>query len=150
MSLENELSKLKSAFPHLLALKTEVSEKNVAWHIDHSLKVMIMICKTLQKSNPENYEPKFNLMWLLVSTLGRIPRGKGKAPRYVLPPEKIEETSLHIQFEEAQKLLTEVEKLPAKSFMKHPIFGVLPRQGAIKFMKIHTNHHLKIIQDITK
>jgi len=70
-----------------VALKDErnnaVSNSDVAWQIDHSLKVFNLVSESLGNSNPKLYKGHFNKWRLLFFTLGYFPRGKVKAPKFV-------------------------------------------------------------------
>ncbi|MCF6348760.1 MAG: hypothetical protein L3J20_10745 [Flavobacteriaceae bacterium] len=127
---------------------TKVSEKGIFWHLDHSLIIIINVSKMLKKSDPSDYKSTFNFTRSLIFTLNFIPRGKGKSPRSVHPTNDITKEELLKQFEEAKQQINNIEHLPAKSSFKHPLFGVLNLKQTLKFLKIHTNHHLKICKDI--
>lgn len=43
-----------------------------------------------------------------------------------------------------------IEHFDKNAFFEHPLFGVLNKKDTMKFLKMHTTHHLKIIQDISK
>lgn len=143
-----ELSVLEKAIEHSDNLVTEISSSNVAWHIDHSLKVINRVCNFLITSDPSDYKWKFNKWRLIIFLKGAIPRGKAKAPRYVRPPENINIEDLKLQLIEVQELLSTIEKLPPKSNFNHHIFGKLHLKKTIRFLEIHTNHHIKIINEI--
>lgn len=132
-------------------LKAEViSSVNVAWQLDHSLKVLISIATALKNSDPAEYRPKLNPWWFLFSNLQWLPRGKGKAPKVVRPEGQINEADLAAQLAEARSLLSELNEIAANSFVSHPYFGHLKLKQAVHFLKIHTHHHLKIVRDILK
>jgi hypothetical protein len=79
-----------------------------------------------------------------------LPRGKVTAPESVSPQGTITINTLQTHYDEA---LATVEKLPAlaeKKHFNHPILGTMNRDETIKFLTIHTEHHLKIIRDILK
>lgn len=127
-----------------------VSTSDVAWQIDHSLKVINLVCDTLLKSNPKQHKSKFNKWRLLFFTLGRFPRGKVKAPKFVRPPEIISTEDLKAQIQLAYKNIEKIKLANKHAHFKHFIFGVLHKNRTIYFLKLHTNHHLKIIRDIVK
>ncbi|MFN8364825.1 MAG: hypothetical protein U0T78_06125 [Cloacibacterium normanense] len=39
-----------------------------------------------------------------------------------------------------------IKNLPSQSYIEHPYFGHLDVKQTLKFLKIHTQHHLKIVQ----
>ena len=127
-----------------------ISKVAVGWHIDHSLKVLNGVVTVLKNSNPEEYQKKFNLMKKLIFLLGFIPRGKAKAPKTVRSFETITKNDLLSQVATAKKNSSEIQNLNPKSFFKHPHFNYLNLKETIYFLKLHTNHHLKIINDIKK
>jgi hypothetical protein len=127
-----------------------VSKSTVGWQIDHSLRVINGIINQLKKSNSIDYKWKFNFPRLVVFTLNKIPRGKANAPKTVQSYEKIAIQDLINQIEIAKKLIMELNSLNKNLNFKHPFFGILNTKQSIKFLEIHTNHHLKIIIDILK
>lgn len=130
--------------------KDSVSMSDVAWQIDHSLKVFNLVSETLLKSNPEDYKSNFNTWRLVLFTIGYFPRGKVKAPKYVRPPEIITIEDLDEQIQLAYKNIETLKLANKHAHFKHFIFGVLHKKQTIRFLQLHTNHHLKIIRDILK
>ena len=43
-----------------------------------------------------------------------------------------------------------LENISKDHYFEHPFFGKIKRKETIRFLEIHTNHHLKIIDDILK
>ena len=127
-----------------------VSTSDIAWQIDHSLKVFNLVSKTLLNSNPELYSSNFSKWRLLCFTLGYFPRGKVKAPKFVRPPEVILEEDLEFQFKVAYQNIENIKSAKINTHFKNFIFGVLNKNRTIRFLQLHTNHHLKIIRDILK
>jgi len=148
MFLKEQIATLEKMIDHLELSATKVSAKGIDWHIDHLLKVIIKVSNALKHSDPLVYQRKYNLLRSVIFVSGKIPRGKGKAPRSVLPPEVILKEDLFLQIKEASKHLNEMKDLPAASNFKHPYFGMLNLKMAKRFLDIHTNHHLKIIKEI--
>jgi hypothetical protein len=147
-SLENELAKLEQSLSHRDKSNQNISHVGVAWHLDHSLKVINSICGMLATSDPAEYHWKFNFPRHIVFTLSRIPRGKGRSPKAVLPPGEISKEALVLQIGQAREAIEKLNSLPPKSNFKHPYFGVLNLKQSQKFMRLHSAHHLKIIRDI--
>lgn len=148
MKLEQTLTTLEQKIAHFDAKNLKVSTKGVDWHIDHSLKVIIAIIETLKKSSPTDYQWKFNAARVYFLTKGSFPRGKAKAPKSVMNDEHILIDDVLAQLTTAKTLVAELDTLHQKSHFKHPFFGLLNRKKTRRFLKIHTNHHLKIIDDI--
>ena len=148
MFLNNEITALEGMITNSEIKATDVSSKGIDWHLDHSLKAIIVVTKALKKSDPSNYQRKYNLLRSVIFMSGKIPRGKGKAPRSVLPPENILKEDLHLQFDTAIEALNELENLPPASNFKHPYFGQLDLKMSLRFLSLHTNHHLKIMKEI--
>ena len=46
--------------------------------------------------------------------------------------------------------ITYLKDCEANQYFMHPFFGQLNKKQTIKFLEIHTEHHLKIIRDILK
>lgn len=44
--------------------------------------------------------------------------------------------------------LKELFSLNQNQYFSHYIFGILNRDKTLRFIEIHTNHHLKIVRDI--
>jgi len=127
-----------------------VSTSDIAWQIDHSLKVFNLVSETLVNSDLELYTSKFNKWRLLLFTIGYFPRGKVKAPKHVRPPEIITIEDLELQLQVAYQNIEKVKLADKNAHFKHFIFGVLNKNRTIRHLQLHTNHHLKIIRDILK
>ena len=148
MFLKEQIATIEKMNDHLELSATQVSTKGVDWHVDHMLKVIIKVSNALKKSDPSTFRRKYNLLRSVIFVSGKIPRGKGKAPKSVLPPEVILKEDLLLQIKEARKHLNEMKELQTDSNFKHPYFGVLNLKMAQRFLDIHTKHHLKIIREI--
>jgi len=127
-----------------------VSKSSVAWHIEHAVRALKQITKAIIESNPSEFEYKFSAIRIIVMTTGTIPRGKGKAPKSVTPQQIISKEELRQNIADLKHTMIMLDKTPKDHFFKHPVFGNLKYKDAIRFMVIHTNHHLKIIDDIIK
>ena len=84
-SLPHILSELEDKLPFSDRVNPVISATSVGWHIDHSLLVINQIIKNVGLSDPKEYEWKFNMKKLIVFTLNKIPRGKARAPKAVIP-----------------------------------------------------------------
>jgi len=81
------------------------------------------------------------MLKIIVFTRKKIPRGRAKSPKIVIP-KKYDELSLE---KDCKNSIIDKDK-----YFKHPYFGDLKLDKAIQFLEIHTNHHLEIIHDILK
>jgi len=149
-TLEQQLNELDAFIPSFEKNNVKVSKANVAWHIDHSLRVINSIAKALAQSDPKEYKAKFNFWRILFLTLNFLPRGKGRAPKKVLADAEITTDDLKRRLGFARGNGTNLKQFSEKSFFPHPYFGDLNLSQAQKFICIHTEHHLKIIRDIER
>ncbi len=148
--LENSLKRLESYLPNLEQQNPKISKANVAWQLDHSLKVFNGVATVLEESDPKMYVNNFSLMGKILLRINFIPRGKAKVPKYLTSPETISKESLLAQLTVAKAHILATEKLDKNAFFKHPLFGNVNKTRALRFLKVHTHHHLKIIKQILK
>jgi hypothetical protein len=144
------LNQVESYIPDFEKSNTSVSQSSIGWQIDHSLLVVNGVINVLKKSNPDDYKWKWNTSRLLLQITNKIPRGRAKSPKSVIPLESTTIEELLEKLELAKIQVVDLEKLPAHSYFTHPIFGDLKLKTTLWFLKLHTLHHLKIIQDIQK
>ena len=148
MLIEESLNALEKVLPSFEQKQEGISAVNVGWHIDHSLKVINRVSNALKESNPKNYKGTLSFVKFYIFLTGNIPKGKVKAPKHVVENGFISKESIEKQLNIAKQNLQEIKNLPAKSHFSHPVFGMLPLKKGQRFMAIHTNHHLKIINQI--
>ncbi|WP_347173533.1 DUF1569 domain-containing protein [Polaribacter uvawellassae] len=149
-ALENRLQLLESYIPNYKDINTNVSKAGVAWHLDHSLKVINAVVKNMENSDPNLYEDNFKFVGKVLLKLGFFPRGKAKAPKYVKPPEVILKSAIITQLAEAKQNIKEIQNLNENAYFKHPLFGNTNKFRVVRFLDTHTNHHLKIVKKILK
>jgi hypothetical protein len=142
---------LSSKINDLDRKNTNVSKSSVGWQIEHSLKTIDLIITACKKSDPSVYQWKFKLnRFLILDVLHKIPRGKAKAPKVVQPEGDISKETLQMHLEKVQQNLENWEALHENCYFFHPYFGNLNKKATEKFLVLHTNHHLKIIEEILK
>ena len=146
--LEKEFRFIKEYIIYQEEKNVKISKGSVGWHLDHSLKVINSVFEALKNSNSEDYKKQFNGLRLFTFTLGFFPRGKAKSPKRVLPPEIIVKEDIENQLEKAIENILMVASLEDNQFFIHPLFKQLNKKQTLKFLKLHTNHHLKIVEDI--
>ncbi len=127
-----------------------ISEASVGWHLEHSLLVIKQITSTVAQSEPKLYKSKFNLTRFFVFLSKTIPRGKAKAPKVVIPADNITSETLQESLKNTYQAIAYLKDCQEKQYFMHPIFGQLNKKQTIKFLAIHTEHHLKIIRAILK
>jgi hypothetical protein len=141
---------LETKIPFHEKKNVDVSISSVGWQIEHSFKVIYNVIEALKKSNPAEYRRNFNLKLSIILITKNIPRGVGKAPKVVQPIEEPSKVTLDHILKTVLEKVNELEKIAANSYFKHPTFGNLNKKTAIRFLEVHTLHHLKIINDICR
>jgi hypothetical protein len=84
---------------------------------------------------------------MFVFTIGRIPRGRAESPESVRP-KQFDPTSLILHAEKTKQTLPLLQSVGEGEYFLHPYFGNLKKNDAIRFLEIHTRHHLLIMKDI--
>lgn len=147
-NLATLLDQLEDYIPKSEFVDLQVSQSTVGWQIEHSLLTINGIITAIQNSNPKEYSWQFSFMkWVILATK-KIPRGKAKAPKVVVPKEGITIADLEHHLAKARDAIKVLEFVSKNHFFKHPYFGDLKKKQTILFLEIHTQHHLKIIHDI--
>ena len=148
--LNKQLEELKY-FIDLGDLKnTDVSKAGTYWHIDHSLNVIKAIIQALEESDPKNYKPKFSILKWVIMTFKTMPRGKGKAPKQTFGANQVTKQNLLQKHASTVADVAKITSIAEDKIFKHPLFGWMKKKDTIKFITIHTHHHIKIIRDIAK
>ena len=146
--LRTLIKELENKIENFELINPAISSSSVGWHIVHSFLVINVIIEGLKKSNPNDYKWKFNLKRIYVYTIYKIPRGRGQAPKRVQPQNNFSQESLKNHFETITEKLKELNNLNPRNYIEHPVFGKLNLKPALKFLFIHTRHHIDIINDI--
>jgi len=90
---------------------------------------------------------------LMVLTMGSIPRGKAQAPAAVHSPPEVTRQDIEVVLARLDKGLEEARErekylYDLKGKWMHPALGPLSAPQWIRFCRIHTEHHLKIAEEI--
>ncbi len=143
LQLESHISNFEKTNPN-------VSNSTVGWQIDHCLLVINGIIGQIEISDPLKYQPKWTFPKFMVFTTGKIPRGKAKAPKVVIPTQVATQEKLIAKLAVAKNNVLKLDSFSENQFFNHPFFKDLNVKQTKKFLTIHTKHHLKIIEDILK
>ncbi len=150
-TLEALMQELENQIPNFEQSNTTISTASVGWHIAHSYLAIERMCITVSQSDPAHFKkPPFRFLKMVVMLTGRIPRGRGKAPDTVVPKETVTIQIIQERVAAAKSALQQIATAHENGWMNHPIFGILNKKEALRFMQIHTHHHLSIIKDIIK
>lgn len=129
-----------------------VSGWSVAEQVDHVLKVVTAQLARLDERRPP---PKgINLAGRIVLGIGRIPRGVGKSPAPVRG-EARSRSELLAALGAARGRLERMAGDAAlwnerRPLAGHPYFGGLTPRQVLRFLEIHTDHHLRIVAEIRR
>lgn len=127
-----------------------VSKASSYWQVAHSLRVLHDVTNLLLVANPIDYEPKWSFLKLVIMTTGIIPRGKVRAPKQTAPVVTYPKEDLKRLYNDTKAALNKLNTIPEVACFKHPFFGWMRKNETVKFMAIHTKHHLKILRDMSR
>jgi len=134
-----------------------VSSWSVGKHVEHLTLSDELTLDGLSKllANPENTKPgRPTLVGRICLWCGYIPRGRGKAPKGVVP-QGIPSEVIADRLEAVRRGFIELEASTASLSsstvtVPHPVFGRLNARQWLRFTKVHHNHHQKIMRDIAR
>lgn len=147
--IQAQLTELKSYVPQRERTNPAVSQSTVGWQIAHAILTVDVVIEGTLNSDPAKFRSSFNFRRLLILLLKRIPRGRGKSPKIVRPKAYTAE-SLLVHCGEVEGKLASLQQLKPNQYLDHPYFGMLNAKKTIRFIEIHTDHHLRIIRDMLK
>ena len=148
--LNNLLIQIEKSISFKDKKNTQISKSDIGWQLDHALKVINAVCPILAKTDPKKYKSNFNLWRTILFSLSYFPRGKARAPKIVSPPNIIHTQDLRNQLQTAKTHIENIKSHHKNAFFIHHIFGMLSKKQTLRFLVIHTKHHLKIVNDILK
>ena len=144
----HRLQQLKDFISFSDVINTSVSNASVGWHIQHSLMVINEVSNALLHCNLPAYKSKHSFAKTYVLLFGIIPRGKINSPSAVRPAGDITKETLLANANDTSALLASLTPLSPSAYFTHPMFGHIKLRRGLRFLSIHTRHHLKIITDI--
>lgn len=150
MRLKKIIQDLETCIEHGDRVNTAISEKGTFWHIDHAMRVIAGGINLLYSSQPGKRWPGLHWGRYYVFMTGKIPRGKEKAPHAVVSKQPLSLETLQKRQKNVRFALKLLEKTKPNQFFVHHALGHLNKRGVIRFLEIHTGHHLTIVQDILK
>lgn len=149
-SLKKQTALFKQSLQYQDVQNTAISEGSVSWHIAHCLLVVCKLVSAMETSNPAEFKYTFSLLKFAMFTFKKIPRGKRKAPKIVIPPENKAPSYFQELFVEFNNKLDILRDLPQNSHVKHPALGIINKKELITFLFVHNKHHMAIMNDIVK
>ena len=146
--IEQLISELERFIPQQELINAAISTSSIGWHIEHSLLTINLIVDTVKRSDPKDYKWSFNLWRTIIMITKNIPRGRARSPKMVRPTETFNSNTLLDHVNKTRQQIRILETCVPDNYFVHPYFNKLNLKSTIKFIGIHTNHHLKIIKDI--
>jgi hypothetical protein len=155
-ALRKQVTRIR-AFAQLPEGKLFASSPLSGWtpseHLNHLIRVCKSVVELLLDPAPRTLSRKINLMGRVILHTGRIPRGRAKAPAQFIA-ERAESAQLLAALDELEVAIARIPiaDLPKRTdaTVKHPRFGGLTPGQALRFVAIHNDHHLRIIDDMLK
>jgi hypothetical protein len=142
------LHQLEASIPKQELINVKVSKASVGWHIEHILLTIDVVIENLQNSDPKNYQWKFSFLQTIIFATKKIPRGKVQSPTAVQPKTICNPENLKHHIDRTGEKINLLPSLQPNKYFEHPFFGKLNVKPSVKFLLIHTKHHLHIIRDI--
>jgi hypothetical protein len=146
-TLDNLIAELENTVAKYALRNKNISKASIGWHIEHILLTLNGIITNVKKSNPADFKWSFKPMKYVIFATKKIPRGKAKSPAMVLP-KYFDEATLVEHIKLGKQNLQDLKNMDSNKFFNHPVFGNLKLADTIAFLRIHTQHHISIINDI--
>lgn len=153
--LDQAASYLEQSDEVLFNVHPNITGWSVAEHLYHITLANASIPKLIErmkigKLGNEEDEPKPAMIAIIEE--GYIPGGR-QAPERVVPPSDLTSETLNRDFNRmrnaTQRLEPILDELPAITRrFPHMFFGPLSATQWVRFMEIHTRHHMKIVEKL--
>lgn len=134
-----------------------ISGWSVAEHVEHLARahgaIFARLIQLTEPDDPTSSGGRVTLLGLVVLLVGRIPRGRGKAPAPSQPiggggDARAQLEAARVQLEQ---LADRTDRLAAsRGRFGHPYFGRLHPRQWLRFAEIHADHHLRIAREIVR
>ncbi len=152
-ALENVAHLAATPDDQLQKLVVGVSSWSISQQLDHILKVAKSTLQVIVAGKALDNVKPINLKGRLVLAVGFIPRGFAKAPERLYGVATSSNELLAL-LEDVRALLERIGEpaFEAKEIavVRHPIFRGLTPEQTLRFVVVHTRHHLKIVRDIAR
>lgn len=135
----------------VLDVDARVSTWSPAEHIDHVLKVTKSVLDRLPSE--EAAARGISVVGRVLLALRWFPRGKGRAPERLAGKRcTVEELQARVARVSAAVDAADAQAIDRARIrnVPHPVFGGLTPSQALRFVTVHTDHHLKIVRDILR
>ena len=149
-NIKSLLNQLAEFLPDAAKIDTSVSNGSIGWHIEHLALSTRNIILALKAPKESPIQKSFNIKRIWVLGIGKIPRGKGKAPAPSVPKPETQQDIEHLSksIQKAKLAVQNLENLPKDAYFPHPIFGHLDCKQSERFIEVHLRHHIRIIEEI--
>ena len=150
----DQITRIVRFEPALLDLRIErISLWSIGQQVDHMLKVLEAGVRFLEGQR-EPLPRGMNLYGRLALALRWFPRGIGKSPKGVRPGDftaaGLAERASRLRKVFCDRPLPAAVLADARPVFPHPYYGGLTAVQGVRFLEIHTHHHLKIVADIRR
>lgn len=135
-----------------------VSDWSPAQHLHHVAAVNQRILDQLMQVEGDaagDTTGRPNIAGYVVLLMGRLPRGRGRSPAPFRPPEAVDRDALargiDANHEHLERLADHLKVLRQSSRrFPHPVLGDLDASEWVRFARVHTGHHHRIIRDVLR
>ena len=151
--INQQLEKIYSIVEGGDKFEKEISNWSVYKQLEHILITKKKVTKAIiEKQQVEEKKPRTFISYIVL-TIGYLPRGKAKVPK-IVEPKGVSQNELRNLLNDTKANLSKLDNIDYKNIdsvvENHPYFGGLNSKEWLRFLEVHTNHHLKIIRDIEK
>lgn len=150
---------LASPDDHLFVPNTQISDWSIGQQLHHigsvNRTVAMSLIKLVQDATDRDADRRATLTGVSVLASGYIPRGRGKAPARLRPSNDLSRGDVVNSINKSRAKVEELNVFGAllKTRMgriEHPFLGYLKPSQWVRFINVHTEHHLKIVREIER
>jgi len=146
--IKAQIDEFRGFVPQRDVASADVSAWSVGMHVHHCGLAMRAIAGSLIECDEPLPSRRLGPRAALILRMGRLPRGVAKAPDIAMPSKDVDARVLQETLDTSEALLDQLPPVGERSWFRHFALGVLVKRDAVRFMSIHSAHHLKIVTDI--